>query len=270
MCIASAVSTTPVRSRYVALAAGVLLTERYAATGGDLWALSNIHGDILATTDRAGNLNALPAIYDPYGNPLSTTTGVVDLTADPTTRTNGLTDGWEGSHQRGAEHAGSANWILMGARVYLPGSGQFTSTDPVFGGNVNPYTYPADPINGFDLTGLKKDSWYKKAWNKTKSLVYNHRRDILHIAITIVVGAIAPSAAAFCGVTARAGCLIAAGVAVGMLVGTPTLLVVDAAMGFTPTGGEAALYLVGSGWAGPRSGALAYRYYGRVLRVGPG
>lgn len=151
--------TGTIGERYLSLPGGVLYTKRYAATGGDIWAFPNIHGDTLATTDATGTLTGAPAIYDPYGNPLSQTTGVVDLTTDPTTRTGGLTDGWEGSHQRGAEHTGSANWILMGARIYLPGYGQFASTDPVFGGNTNPYTYPTDPINFADLTGLSWASW---------------------------------------------------------------------------------------------------------------
>jgi hypothetical protein len=46
----------------------------------------------------------------------------------------------------------------MGARVYNPETNQFTSKDPVKGGNENSYTYPNDPINGSDFTGLW-DGW---------------------------------------------------------------------------------------------------------------
>ncbi|MGV8978916.1 MAG: hypothetical protein ACOH17_12805 [Cellulomonas sp.] len=142
-----------ISERYLALPGGVLYTKRYATTGGDIWALPNLHGDTLTTTNTTGTPTGTPAIYDPYGNPLAPTTGLLDLTTDPTTRTGGLTDGWVGSHQRGTEHTGTANWTLMGARTYLPGYGQFTTTDPSYAGNTNPYAYPQDPINGYDLNG---------------------------------------------------------------------------------------------------------------------
>jgi hypothetical protein len=48
----------------------------------------------------------------------------------------------------------------MGARVYNPETNQFTSKDPIKGGNENTYTYPNDPINGSDFSGLVKlDDW---------------------------------------------------------------------------------------------------------------
>jgi type IV pilus biogenesis protein CpaD/CtpE len=42
----------------------------------------------------------------------------------------------------------------MGARLYNPTTGHFTSRDPVTGGNTTSYTYPQDPINLRDVDGL--------------------------------------------------------------------------------------------------------------------
>lgn len=51
----------------------------------------------------------------------------------------------------------------MGARLYNPITGLFTSIDPVFGGNDTPYAYPNDPINKQDTTGEK---WSRrKVWD---------------------------------------------------------------------------------------------------------
>jgi hypothetical protein len=45
----------------------------------------------------------------------------------------------------------------MGVRLYNPLTGQFTSLDPVPGGNSTAYAYPTDPTNNFDLDGRMRD-----------------------------------------------------------------------------------------------------------------
>jgi RHS repeat-associated protein len=136
--------------RYIALPGGVLLTKGYAASTSS-WAVSNLHGDVTATI--TGTTVTAGFVYDPYGQPLNGASGVVDAGATPATRTGTTTDAWHGSAQRGYEHTGGLNQMLMGARTYLPALGIFTATDPVEGGNTTTYAYPQDPVNGADLTG---------------------------------------------------------------------------------------------------------------------
>jgi len=59
--------------------------------------------------------------------------------------------GWLGVHQKAENNL--SGLVLMGARVYNPTAALFSASDPVYGGNANPYTYPSDPVNQFDFGG---------------------------------------------------------------------------------------------------------------------
>jgi hypothetical protein len=82
----------------------------------------------------------------------------------------------------------------MGARVYNPETNQFTSKDPIKGGNENSYTYPNDPINGSDCSG--RNGW-------------------LDLGVAFFGGLVG---GAICAVTAVVGCVIG-GLVIGALSG---------------------------------------------------
>ena len=81
--------------------------------------------------------------FDEYGNRDAASTGKL-VTYDA-----------YGQYERATTSQGL---ILMGARLYNPVTNQFTSPDPITGGNETTYTYPNDPINKNDFTGLKETS----------------------------------------------------------------------------------------------------------------
>ena len=106
-------------------------------------ALTDPHGDVLTTLTRVDD-NLVPDVanlYDEYGN----------ATTHP--NTGALTYGWLGAEQRAADTSGL---LLMGARLYSPRTGSFTSVDPITSGNTTAYAYPQDPVNEFDLDGLAR------------------------------------------------------------------------------------------------------------------
>ncbi|MFB4192974.1 RHS repeat-associated core domain-containing protein [Streptomyces carpaticus] len=59
--------------------------------------------------------------------------------------------GWLGAKRRSAETV--AGHVLVGVRLYDPGTGRFLSLDPVYGGGDDQYGYPTDPVNQYDLDG---------------------------------------------------------------------------------------------------------------------
>jgi RHS repeat-associated protein len=113
--------------------------------------LTNLHGDTVTTVTlpSSGNATGIDtwSNSDEYGN---AQTGA-------RTVTTGARYGWLGAKERANDIAGL---LLMGARLYNPMTGQFTSTDPIYGGNTSAFAYPQDPINRFDLDGrFSRGTW---------------------------------------------------------------------------------------------------------------
>jgi RHS repeat-associated protein len=111
--------------------------------------LANPHGDTVTTIDvpATGPATSITgwSDFDEYGNPVSSS-GPAAVGA------GGYK--WLGGLERATDETGL---ILMGARLYNPATGVFTSQDPILGGNETAYSYPADPINSGDPTGLSQD-----------------------------------------------------------------------------------------------------------------
>ena len=151
--VTTVTADTTSTTAYADLTSGGLslsITTTGEATTGEL-ALANPRGDVSATITLPADGETVQGLdrwtrYTEYGTPVVTPpTGAGGAAA------NGY--GWLGAKQRTTTETGI---LLMGARLYNPVTGLFTSLDPVYGGNDTPYTYPNDPINKQDLSG--------KAW----------------------------------------------------------------------------------------------------------
>jgi RHS repeat-associated protein len=150
--------------------------------------LANLHGDLINTaTDD-------PATTGPDSYTESTEYG---MPRDPAAAPD--TYGWLGTTQRSTNDL--AGLTLMGIRLYNPITGRFLSTDPIPGGNDNPYVYVTDPTDQFDLDGKCFRNCFRVAsrWGK------RHWRGIAQT--TVWVGGIAAGVA--CGAS------VVCGVAVG-------------------------------------------------------
>lgn len=102
--------------------------------------LTDIRGHTVTTLDLDSNSVGAWSVYDSFGNPQTSQTN-----------NNLINYSSYGQQERATNTTGL---ILMGARVYNPETNQFTSKDQIKGGNENSYTYPNDPINGSDFTGM--------------------------------------------------------------------------------------------------------------------
>ncbi|MEM9515880.1 MAG: RHS repeat-associated core domain-containing protein [Actinomycetota bacterium] len=120
--------------------------------------LNTLLGNRMLTLDATGTpTKTVPDLFDPYGNPVTTP----DVNADDTpdyawnAATNAETESLE------------LPYVMMGARVYLPQLGRFSSPDPIPGASNSEYTYArSDPINYHDPNGLSPKQWAhgKNGW----------------------------------------------------------------------------------------------------------
>ncbi|MFE0627227.1 RHS repeat-associated core domain-containing protein [Streptomyces sp. NPDC058864] len=145
-------TATGALTRNVGSAAGTFAATT-SKTGDTVLQFTDIHGDIALALPL--DLSKAPTVLDSdeYGNPRQTGTPA--------------RYGYVGSAQRSTETVTGA--LLMGVRVYDPGTGRFLQTDPEYGGSRNAYEYAAgDPINTFDLDGRKayvKRTYYR-SWGR--------------------------------------------------------------------------------------------------------
>lgn len=123
------------------LGAGLAVTTTFKGTlRTSAMQLTDIRGHTVTTLDLDSNSVGAWSAYDSFGNP---------QTSQPNTNLINYS-----SYSQQERATNTTGLILMGARVYNPETNQFTSKDPIKGGNENSYTYPNDPLNGSDFSGL--------------------------------------------------------------------------------------------------------------------
>lgn len=134
-------STTEIYTGSLGAGMGVTTTIKNGVTSAAMQ-ITDMHGHTVNTINLTGTNTDYSswASYDSFGNPIS-----------GQTKSNLINYSAYGQQERATNSTGL---ILMGARVYNPKTNQFTSIDPIPGGNENSYTYPNDPINQSDFTGL--------------------------------------------------------------------------------------------------------------------
>ncbi|WGL52641.1 RHS repeat-associated core domain-containing protein [Nocardioides sp. BP30] len=124
--------------------------------------LTNLHGDTVATIDP--DATSITSYHE---------TTEFGLPRDPITAADDY--GYLGAKKRSTDDLGGLT--LMGARLYIPATGHFLSIDPIPGGNPNLFTYPADPIDEYDVTG-QWPHWVKTALRKGADYLADHRGQI--------------------------------------------------------------------------------------------
>jgi RHS repeat-associated protein len=189
--------------------------------------LHDLRGNTVTTIDLTTNTATGWCSYDEFGNQDSGNPANTNLINYST--------------YAGAERAtNTTGLILMGARVYNPETNQFTSPDPVKGGNENSYTYPNNSIGRSDFKG--KNGW-------------------LDFGVTIGVAALTALA---CAATAGVGCLVA-GVAISAVGGFVSKGVEWNELKKKPKGGQFA-YMVNGAVEDGLWGIVGFGIGGRVAK----
>jgi RHS repeat-associated protein len=141
-------------SRYVSSIAGDLSVTQNVSTKSLSTGIIDPQGSVVSTsythTPEVENGQVAAPVtmwsalesFDEYGNTLAVSQDKI---------TGALNYSWLGGKERATDLSGL---VLMGVRLYNSVTGQFTSVDPVKGGNTTAYAYPQDPINQYDLSGM--------------------------------------------------------------------------------------------------------------------
>lgn len=145
------IATTSGGTTSVARISGTLtsLFTTFSDNGDATMSLPDPHGDVVTATRILSSQDASTAVssiegwgsFDEYGN----TTGT-DVSDGP------IGYGYLGAYQRSTTPE-TAGLTLMGARLYVPSTGRFTSPDPAQGSSATTMGYPFDPVNTHDVSG---------------------------------------------------------------------------------------------------------------------
>ncbi len=111
--------------------------------------INTLRGNRLLTLDATGTpTSTTPSMFDPYGNPITApSTGNAGNPSVPDYA-------WRAVNDAETETL-ELPYVMMGARVYLPELGRFTSPDPRPGVSGSEYSYArSDPINYHDPDGF--------------------------------------------------------------------------------------------------------------------